>query len=85
MLTALKNLLFAAHLVMRNKTADPSRKAVRDDKIFNHLQPCHSELSFMGEESAVPYTTLITAAGCVILARDERAAVDLPGCARQVE
>jgi hypothetical protein len=37
-----------------------------------------------GEESAVPYT-LITAMDCVMLARDGRAAVDLPDDARQVE
>jgi hypothetical protein len=52
MLNEVKSLLFIAHHITRNETADPSQTPLRMTK-FRAPQPCHSEPGFIGEESAV--------------------------------
>jgi hypothetical protein len=73
----------ASHIIC-NEAADPSRKAVRDDRILGYLNCVIPNPALSGEESAFPYT-LVTAADCVMLARDEWVAVDLSDYAMQVE
>jgi hypothetical protein len=64
-----------AHYIAFNEAADPSRKAVRDDSIFDHPTPVIPNPALSGEESAVAYT-LITAADYATPADGGRAAVD---------
>jgi hypothetical protein len=72
---AVKNLLFIAHLVMRSEAADPSPKAVRDDRILGYLNCVIPNQALSGEESAFPYT-LIKATDCAIHSDDEWAVAD---------
>jgi hypothetical protein len=83
-----RNLLFVVHRPTCHEKADPSRKAVRDDSIFYHLNPVIPNPALSGEESVVACALLNAVATCnknqtlALARRLEQKILELPADAR---